>query len=168
MTCFASRSSGFVLFAPRDPPLLSLSSSRPWRDEHIRSRAELPRRGAKGRTTLCLRARAGVCHHSCVRVYSCLHMHMHARACMYIHRVDSMQECGSSCGCLRGMYRRMLRQRMRNEVRAFRFSHRVARNRGRVGRVFPLAVRVYGTVHERGMKLLSSRGFLTSSDNNRF
>lgn len=74
---------------------------RPWRDEHIRSRAEVPRRGAKGRTTPCLRVRARAhvctCHHPCVRsVYICIR----ERACARVH-VHSPRECRSSCGCLR-------------------------------------------------------------------
>lgn len=150
MTRFASRSSGFVLFAPpfRDPPVLS--SSRPWRDEHIRSRAELSRRGAKGRTTpVFASARACTCHvcvhvYAYIRVYICICMCANGRA--RAHRMYGMREL---MWVSSSMYRRMLRQRMRNEVRASA-SHRIACDREREWRVFTPAMYVCGIVHRRG------------------
>ena len=103
MTRFASRSSGFVLFAPRDSP--TLSSFRPWRDEYIRSRAELPRCGAKGRTTPCLRAcaraRARTCHRVYVRVYvlfvfTYAYVRVRARSVQYA-RMRELRVCTAGC-----------------------------------------------------------------------
>lgn len=141
MTRFASRSSGFVLFAPCDP--LALSSSRPWRDEYIRSHAEVPRHGAQGRTTPCLRVRARSRAHSSalhtrVCVYSCIHMRTRARNRVHlVHIIHG--NAGVHVRVSSGMYYRILRQRMRNEVQASS-SHQAACDRGCEERVFTLVM----------------------------
>lgn len=82
MTRFASRSSGFVLFAPRDPPALSppLDPGGTSTSEAVPSFHDVVQKGGLPYVCECARARLSS---RCIRVcvYLCLHMHIRARAC---------------------------------------------------------------------------------------
>lgn len=127
MTCFASRSSGLYSLRPPAILLLSLSLSLPTpaRRAHP-SRSELPRWGAKGRTTPCLR----------VRALFPAYMHMHVASLCVCVCAGALVAC-TACGNARAhvgprCMHRTLRRRMKNEVRATAFASGCLRE----GRVF--------------------------------